>query len=79
MPVLTQNIFISVMPSKLPNMLSHHLSVLEPVVTGGGASTGVSTGLGTDWSLLAPVLTEKTLSKMPFLLEKNLSHYWRQY
>ena len=71
------------MPSKLPNMLSHHLSVLEPVVTGGGASTGVSTGvstgLGTDRSLLAPVLTEKTLSKMLFPLEKNLSHYWRQY
>ena len=75
MPVLTQNIFIDGMPSKLQNMLSHHLSVLEPVVTGGGASTGVSTGLGTDWSLL----TKKTLLKMLFPLEKNLSHYWRQY
>ena len=43
------------------------------------SSTDTSTGLGTDWSLLAPVLTEKTPSRILFLLEKNLSHYWHQY
>ena len=55
------------MPSTSQNMLSHHFVSSEPVVTAGGASTG---------TLLAPVLTENTLSKMLFPHQKNFSHYW---